>query len=287
MLNPYNHVDIRVNNMELALPFYTAFLHALSFTGPERIVEPDGRIWQNFRFRSGPNPSQYVGLIEDINHSPNQNCVAFHVPTRSRVTELADVVAHVGTTQLEGPVACPEYGKSYYAVFFTDPSGNRLEVCCHLESDIPGSHPDLDHIVAVVKIPEPFSIQVWSPKYFKDIQRLSSNEGWTTPSLRPRETLIAWEHSWPALVLIHSEKGLAGFLRAITDTQVTTYLGEILIAKEFRTLGLGRILIDVCQRLVPATRLDLLSTVEADDFYRSIECNEFLGFRRHPIAFNN
>ena len=253
MLNPYNHVDIRVHSMEAALPFYEAFLHALSFSGPESIVESDGRIWQNFTLRSGYKPYQYVGLIEDKSHASNQNCVAFHVPTRDRVSALADVISESGATQIEGPIACPEYSNTYFAVFFLDPSGNRLEVCCHLESNITGNHPDLEYILSDIEVPEPFSIRTWSSDHFESIQRLSSDEGWTTPELRPRETLIAWEHSWPTLVLMHSEKGLVGFLRAITDTQVTTYVGEILIAKEFRALGLGKLLIDVCQRLVPNT----------------------------------
>jgi len=29
---------------------------------------------------------------------------------------------------IEGPVPCPEYTEKYYAVFFKDPDGNRLEV---------------------------------------------------------------------------------------------------------------------------------------------------------------
>ena len=34
MLNPFNHIDIRVNDMGTVLPFYTSFLRALSFSGP-------------------------------------------------------------------------------------------------------------------------------------------------------------------------------------------------------------------------------------------------------------
>ena len=120
--------------------------------------------------------------------------------------------------------------------------------------------------------------------HFSKIQQLSTREGWTTPESRPKETLTAWENSWPALFAMTSDGILVGFLRAITDTQVTTYLGELLVAQQYRGLGLGKLLVEVCQRLVPATRLDLLSTVASDDFYRSIECREFRGFRRRSIA---
>ena len=142
------------------------------------------------------------------------------------------------------------------------------------------AEPQLDAVLARFNIPESFSIQAWSPNYFDAMCTLSSVEGWTTPELRPKETLAAWENSWPTLVVVDTDGKLAGFLRAITDTQVTTYLCELLVAREFRRLGLGRLLVDVCQGLVPRTRLDLLSMGEADDFYRSIDCADFQGFRR-------
>ena len=140
--------------------------------------------------------------------------------------------------------------------------------------------PDLDAVLARFNIPMSFSIQAWSPNYFDAMCTLSSAEGWTTPELRPKETLAAWENSWPTLVAVDTNGKLAGFLRAITDTQVTTYLCELLVGREFRRFGLGGLLVDVCQGLVPTTRLDLLSTGEADDFYRSIGCVDFQGFRR-------
>ncbi len=140
--------------------------------------------------------------------------------------------------------------------------------------------PDLDSVLARFNIPASFSIRAWSPNYFDAIRVLSSAEGWMTPELIPKETLAAWENSWPTLVAVDIDGKLAGFLRAITDTQITTYLCEVLVDREFRRHGLGRLLIDVCQSLVPTTRLDLLSTGEADNFYRVIDCADFQGFRR-------
>ena len=142
------------------------------------------------------------------------------------------------------------------------------------------AEPQLDAVLARFNIPASFSIRAWSPNFFDAMRALSSAEGWTTPELRPKATLVAWEHSWPTLVAVDTDGKLAGFLRAITDTQITTYLCELLIVREFRRLGLGRLLVDVCQGLVPTTRLDLLSTDEADDFYRAIDCADFQGFRR-------
>lgn len=142
------------------------------------------------------------------------------------------------------------------------------------------AEPQLEAVLARFDIPASFSIRAWSPNDFDAMCALSSVEGWTTPALRPKDTLAAWENSWPTLVAVDTDGQLAGFLRAITDTRITTYLCELLVRHEFRRLGLGRLLIDVCQSLVPTTRLDLLSTDGADDFYRAIDCADFQGFRR-------
>ena len=150
----------------------------------------------------------------------------------------------------------------------------------NLERDASDSRPDLDAVLTRFNIPASFSIQAWAPNYFDAMCALSSAEGWTTPELRREETLVAWENSLPTLVAVDTNGRLVGFLRAITDTQITTYLCEVLVDSEFRRLGLGKLLIDVCQGLVPTTRLDLLSTDETNDFYRAINCTDFQGFRR-------
>jgi hypothetical protein len=44
------------------------------------------------------------------------------------VDEVGRAIASVGARNVEGPMLCPEYTEDYYAIFFEDPSGNRLEV---------------------------------------------------------------------------------------------------------------------------------------------------------------
>ena len=43
---------------------------------------------------------------------------------------LAKLVRKAGGKALEGPEICKEYSAGYYAFFFEDPDGNRLEICC-------------------------------------------------------------------------------------------------------------------------------------------------------------
>jgi catechol 2,3-dioxygenase-like lactoylglutathione lyase family enzyme len=58
---------------------------------------------------------------------PNESRIAFRVENDREVDRIADVVRAAGATELSGPKPMP-YGPGYYAVFFADPSGNRLEV---------------------------------------------------------------------------------------------------------------------------------------------------------------
>ena len=73
-------------------------------------------------------PNQFFAITEDKNHQPNMNCIAFFVESRQDVDRIAAIAKEAGGQNVEEPSECTEYGKGYYAVFFRDPSGNRLEV---------------------------------------------------------------------------------------------------------------------------------------------------------------
>lgn len=127
--------------------------------------------------------------------------------------------------------------------------------------------------------PPGVAIRPWQDNDFSVIQHISDLEGWPTPSSRPAEALHAWKHSFPALVAVHEEQ-VIGFLRAITDGAVTTYIAELLVAKAWRGHGIGKALIEACHELVPSTRLDLLSTGQDNLFYESNGFRHFQGFRK-------
>jgi len=68
--------------------------------------------------------------FEDAAHVPNATRMAFWADTPDAVDRIAEVVRSAGGRHVEGPMFCPEYSPTYYGLFFEDPSGNRLEVCC-------------------------------------------------------------------------------------------------------------------------------------------------------------
>jgi catechol 2,3-dioxygenase-like lactoylglutathione lyase family enzyme len=69
----------------------------------------------------------YFGVTEAPGHVANENRIAFWVESRDEVDRLAEVARAGGAADLSGPKPMP-YAPGYYAVFFADPSGNRLEV---------------------------------------------------------------------------------------------------------------------------------------------------------------
>ena len=137
----------------------------------------------------------------------------------------------------------------------------------------------VESVLSEVALPPGVTVRGWTESDFAAIQRLSNAEGWPTPQDRTTETMAAWRKSWPALVATHGED-VVGFLRALTDGAVTTYVCEVLVVPAWRGRGIGRALIEACHHLCPSTRLDLLSGGTADGFYEANGFRCFQGFRK-------
>ena len=122
--NPFGHIDLRVSSMTKAQPFYESLLPALGFTQTRHDPE-----WKVYSTEGGFPSVAYFGITEDPSHRANHNRIAFWVGRREEVDRIGETVRAAGGTSVSGPKLCPEYSSTYYAVFFEDPCGNRLEVC--------------------------------------------------------------------------------------------------------------------------------------------------------------
>lgn len=122
--NPFQHVDIRVSDMDQARRFYGALLPALGF-GTSSV----GEHFHCFNAEGEPPWQPWFGFTEDRDHRPNANRIAFAAASREEVDRLAAVASAAGALKMSGPRACPEYSATYYAAFFDDPCGNPLEIC--------------------------------------------------------------------------------------------------------------------------------------------------------------
>lgn len=120
--NPFSHVDLRVKNMDQCLPFYNTLLPELGFKRKFHTED-----WKVFAAQGDLPGISYFAITEDPEHRANSNRIAFWVENNTEVDRMAKIIADAGGLITEGPKLFP-YSDTYYAVYFTDPSGNRLEI---------------------------------------------------------------------------------------------------------------------------------------------------------------
>jgi predicted lactoylglutathione lyase len=119
-----DHIDLRVRDMSKGREFYAKLLPALGFTHDRSDAE-----WGTFYSVGGDRTPAFFGFTEDKQHQPNGSRIAFWAESRAEVDAMAKLAREIGARNLEGPELCAEYSPGYYAVFFEDLDGNKLEIC--------------------------------------------------------------------------------------------------------------------------------------------------------------
>jgi catechol 2,3-dioxygenase-like lactoylglutathione lyase family enzyme len=120
---PLDHIDHRVRSLAAVRPFYDVLMPALGYTQ----IENSGR---TFEYYCPDEANEFFCLDEYAHHEPSETRIAFAAPTRVDVDRIGALLRSAGARAIEGPQDCPDYIQPYYAVFFEDPEGNKLEVCC-------------------------------------------------------------------------------------------------------------------------------------------------------------
>ena len=126
MRRRYDHIDLRVRSLAEVRPFYETLLPALGFTRDVRI---EG--WLQFEAAGADGATEFFGVTESAGHTANECRIAFWADSPSKVDRLGEIIVRAGARNVEGPGY--HEGPGYYAVFFEDPSGNRLEICHRTE----------------------------------------------------------------------------------------------------------------------------------------------------------
>ena len=126
----FDHIDLRVRNRAAAQKFYARVLPAIGFR-----VDKSGKEWGLFEAEGG-KAVDFFGFTEEPNHQPNGTRIAFRAENRATVDKVAEVARQAGAHNIEGPELCVDYSPGYYAIFFEDPDGNKLEVCCRESTTI-------------------------------------------------------------------------------------------------------------------------------------------------------
>lgn len=127
---------------------------------------------------------------------------------------------------------------------------------------------------------EELKVVPFSEKYFSEIQELNKKEGWNQLVERYEETFDAWKNSNAAYVVIGPNEKISGYIRCLTDMNVTIYVCEMLISEEFRGKGLGGKLLKYVHSLYPRTRMEMLASSTSHTFYKSQNFRPFYGFRK-------
>lgn len=125
-------------------------------------------------------------------------------------------------------------------------------------------------------------IRTYRENDFTKIQDLYKKEGWLTVIKREDDAKLAFKNSNIVLVATFDDN-IIGFLRALSDTQITTYIAELVVDKEFRKKGVAKQLIDYCHQLYPSTRLDVLASDESKKFYIKQQFKTQNGYRKSYI----
>jgi len=119
----YDHIDLRVSDLERARKLYDPLMTAMGFTR----FDTDGRNI-NYHLPSPDRAQPFFGLMEQAGHRGDASRVAFRSETREDVDRLAAIARDAGARAFEGPENY-ENAAWYYAAFFEDADGNKLEIC--------------------------------------------------------------------------------------------------------------------------------------------------------------
>jgi len=119
-----HHLDITTQNLARSSDFYD---HVLPLMGFVRIDDvPEGPLWAGAHVEVGLQAAR----TDDVPHdrrSPGLHHLAFTAPTRESVDDLHHQLVEHGVEILDAPAEYPQYCPGYYAVFFADPDGIKLE----------------------------------------------------------------------------------------------------------------------------------------------------------------
>jgi len=119
-----DHVDLRVSNFTRVRPLYDALLPAMGYS---EVGEDDETI--SYYRPGGQRTAPFFGIDVDPAHRPNGTRIAFYASSRAEVDRLSSVAKIAGATAFEPPALIEEYSPLYYASFFEDQDGNKLEIC--------------------------------------------------------------------------------------------------------------------------------------------------------------
>lgn len=125
-----HHIDLTVTDLEQSRAFYD---HVLSYIGYSRAADyPNGTDWD----WQGDGPLSSIGITQATGehaarvhdrYSAGLHHLAWAAESRDDVDRLYAELVKRNVDILDAPADYPRYGPVYYALFFADPDGLKLE----------------------------------------------------------------------------------------------------------------------------------------------------------------
>jgi glyoxylase I family protein len=126
------HVDLVCRDLDRSLAFYAAVFGPLGLAEPFVVDGERGERIHYLRFPAAGSGSlglrQALEEQEFLLYAPGLHHLAFAVESQEDVAAAHAAAQAAGSEILHPPRLWPEYHPAYYATFFLDPDGFRLEV---------------------------------------------------------------------------------------------------------------------------------------------------------------
>ena len=125
----FHHIDLSVSDVAASKLVYGPVLEFLGYTQVKDdadVCEWDLRGREPFGASLGIRKAKSAGAHDG--HAPGLQHLAWRAASRDEVDRLHDLLIERGIPVLDPPARYPQYSGDYYAVFFADPDGIRLEL---------------------------------------------------------------------------------------------------------------------------------------------------------------
>jgi len=121
-----DHIYISVSDFDRSVTFYDGVMQAFGFKKGDRPIagEPHAHYF-NRHLQYTIRPAVRGDRCDP--YSPGVHHICFQAPDRASVDAAYEALCELGVTAVE-PALYPEYHDDYYATFFDDPDGVRLEL---------------------------------------------------------------------------------------------------------------------------------------------------------------
>ena len=128
MRGAVHHIDLTVMDLARSGSFYDQVLGFLGYqrtrndaVGSNWELRDDGRLICEVDIRAARSDRAHDRYTAGLHH------LAWHAESRADVDRLHERLLAMDARILDAPADYPQYGAGYYAVFFADPDGLKLE----------------------------------------------------------------------------------------------------------------------------------------------------------------